>query len=280
MPIKTTKKFCALLLTACLLSALFSCNDNTQEQPQTDTAEITFTGLPEGDFTLTAAQLKSDYEITELEASTVKSDGEERLVHAKGVLLEAVLQKHGVSQKDFGAITTEGDGGESVYSITIQDDILHSRDILIAFEIDGEAIQPRVVIPGERAMYWTKFLSAIKFESQSKPKEVTKTLSLDEIIEKLKPRAENYKYYDSICKALPVALILDEIGAEKTEFVYLESLVGPLSKKERYSVFAAQLIVFEGTEDAPLFIGPDLAVGMRVKNIDSFQVGGILVKAD
>jgi len=239
-----------------------------------EVAEIAVTGLPAGDITLTGAQLKGDYNLTEVEAHSVNSMGTEKLRLARGVLLEAILQEHGVSQADFAAATvTSGDG----YSIAIPGEVLRGRDILIAFEIDGEAIEPRLVVPEERAMYWVKSVRGIELIAQANSAEVTREVLLADLISQLSKQAQGYKYKDASCKALPAALLLEAAEAEPADFVTITSTDG-LVKNERYSTFAGQYIVFEGTPDAPLFIGPDLPEGMRVKNIGSIQIGGVLLK--
>jgi len=238
--------------------------------------DIVITGLPGGALRVTNEQLRGGYEITELDAVSINSKGVEKNVHAKGVLLEMVLQKQGASLRDFDAATATASDG---YAITIPSGVLHSRDILIAFETDGEAITPRFVVPGERAMYWVKLLSEIALEGQAQEAPVTQEVSLNELIERLQGQAQDYKVHDADCRALPLALLLREIGAEPAAFVTVKSADG-LTKTEKYDTFAAQLLVFEGTPDAPLYTGPDLPSGMRVKNVVSFQIGGILVKAD
>ena len=238
--------------------------------------EIAITGLPGGELRVTNARLRGDYEITERDAVSVNSKGEERNVHAKGVLLETILQKHGASLRDFGSATATASDG---YSITIPGTVLHNRDILIAFETDGEAIAPRFVVPGERAMYWVKLVSAIALEAAPGEMPVTEEIDLGELIERLRDQAVDYRYKEAACKALPVALLLREIGAEETAFVTIQSTDG-LTKTEQYDTFAAQALVFEGTPDAPLYTGASLPEGMWVKNVASFQVGGVLVKAD
>jgi len=237
---------------------------------RTDSAGIVFTGLPGGDFTLTGAQLKGDYERTELDAISINSKGTEKQVHAQGVLLETILQKQGVSVKDFDSVTATATDG---YTITIPSEVLHSRDILIAFETNGEAIAPRFVVPGERAMYWVKLLSEIAFEGAAEEVPVTRELDLGELIDRLKEQAVDYDGH----KAIPIARLLEEIGAGETDFVTMTSADG-LTKTEKYDIFAGQLLVLEGTPDAPLYTGPDLPAGMRLKNVASFQVGGVLVK--
>jgi len=241
---------------------------------QADGTAIVIAGLPGGEITLTGAQLKEAYELTELDAVSVNSKGTEKQVRAKGVLLETILRRHGASLRDFDTATATASDG---YSIAIPGEVLHGRDILIAFETNGERIAPRFVVPDERAMYWVKLVSKIELVGQAQAQPVTREVSLDELIARLSDRAEGYKYYDADCRALPIALLLEAIGAQPVDFVIITSADG-LLKNERYSTFAAQMLVFQGTPDAPLFIGPDLPEGMRVKNVASFQVGGVLVK--
>ena len=238
-----------------------------------DGAKILFTGLPGGDFKLTGAQLKGDYERTELDAISINSKGTEKQVHATGVLLETILQKRGVSVTDFDSVTATATDG---YTITIPREVLHSRDILIAFETNGEAIAPRFVVPGERAMYWVKLLGEIAFEGAVEPDTVGRVYTLEHVVEALADKVESYDYKGVACRALPLAALL-EVWQVETDFVFIKSADG-LTKTEKYDIFAGQLLVLDGTPDAPLYTGPDLPQGMRLKNVVSFQVGGILVK--
>ena len=242
---------------------------------RTDSAGIVFSGLPGGDFLLTGAQLKGEYEQSEVDAVSINSKGTEKQVHAKGVLLETILQKRGISVMDFDAVTAKATDG---YTITIPGEVLHSRDILIAFETNGEAIAPRFVVPGERAMYWVKLLGEIAFEGAAEEAPVTREMELGELIGRLQDYFEIYNYHDADCRAIPIARLLEEIGAGETDFATMTSADG-LTKTEKYDIFARQLLVLEGTPDAPLYTGPELPAGMRLKNVVSFQVGGVLVKA-
>jgi len=271
-----TKKIFALLLAACMGLALFGCGSNvdgTDYSVLSDIA-ITISGLSDGNFTIDASRIPHDFELTELEALSVNSLGEERLRQAKGVLLETILQEHNKSQIDYAtAEITSGDG----YSINIPGEVLRGRDILIAYEVDGEIIEPRLVVPGERAMYWVKNVRGIELMAQAESVEITREASLSDLIAQLSDSIEGYKYYDADCKALPIALLLEAAGAEPVDFVTIIAADG-LMKNERYSTFAGQMLVIEGTPDAPLFVGPDLPEGMRVKNIESIQIGEVLIK--
>ena len=235
---------------------------------------IAITGLPGGDLFVTNGQLRGDYETTEVDTISVNSKGTEKQVHAKGVLLETILQKHGASLAGFDRATATASDG---YMITIPGEVLHGRDILIAFETNGEAIAPRFVVPGERAMYWVKLLTEIALEGAAPETPVTEEISLSELVERLRDRAVGYDYHGDACKALPIALLLEELHAGEAEVVTIKSADG-LTKTEKYDVFAAQLLVLEGTADAPVYTGEGLPAGMRVKNVASIQIGGVLVK--
>ena len=239
-----------------------------------EVTDILFTGLPGGDFTLTGGQLKRDYELSEADAVSINSKGTEKQVRAKGVLLETILQAQGASVMDFDAVTATASDG---YTITIPSEVLHGRDILIAFEANGEEIDPRFVVPGERAMYWVKLLSEIAFEKAAEEMPVTQEIALSELLDQLQGFVEDYHYHDADCRAIPISWLMAGLGVQRADFVTIKSIDG-LTKTEKYDLFAAQLLVIEGTPEAPLYTGPDLPAGMRLKNVASIQVGGTLVK--
>jgi len=266
------KKIFVLLLAACLSLAFFGCGEKAIE----DTGEIALS-LTAGDraLTFTAAQLRNQT-ITELDAVSINSRGDEKEIHAKGVLLNDLRKLAVVFQERYdSAIANAADG----YSIAISSEILRNREILVAFEYNGEPLEkPRLVIPNERAMYWVKNLTSIEFMRSELDKDIAQEYSLEDLVHQLKDDAKEYQYEGTDCKALPIDLILAAIGAEKTEFVEIKAADG-LVKTERYSTFAAQMLVFDGTPEVPLFTGPDLPEGMRVKNVTSIQIGDILIKA-
>ena len=267
-----TRRILAFIFAACLCLCLPACGPGGQ----TEASDILFTGLPGGAFSLTAAQLKNDYAPGEVDAVSIDSKGTEKRVRAVGVLLETILQARGASVMDFGSATASASDG---YTITIPGAVLHGRDILVAFEANGEEIDPRLVVPGERAMYWVKFLSEIAFETAVEEAPIAEEIYWGDLLAQLKgSRVVDYEYKGDIYNALPISVLLGELdlGAEPVEFVTIKSTDG-LTKTEKYDIFAGQLLIIDGTPDAPLYIGPDLPAGMRVKNVESFQVGGVLV---
>ena len=231
---------------------------------------ITFTGLPGGrEAVYSGAQLMEMPSVT-VDAQSVNSAGTVSDVHATGVLLETVLNTLGVSQRDFESIIVTASDG---YSIEYTKDVLYNRDIIIAWTVNGEPQSPRTVVPGERAMYWVKFLTNFELKGEVKIENVYTIDILETMIAQIP--GEDYKYYDSVDKAVPISAIFEKYLGTKADFVTLRA-IDSWGKNERYNTAAAQFMKYTG-EFAPMFIGPALPEGMRLKNTLSMQIGGELI---
>jgi len=229
---------------------------------------ITFTGLPGGREAVYSGSQLMDMPGVTVDAQSVNASGTVSDVTATGVLLDTVLRTLGVSQRDFESIIVTATDG---YSIEYPRDILYSRDIIIAWEFNGDPQNPpRAVIPGERAMYWVKFLSTFELKDEVRIESVNTIDILETMIAQIP--GEDYKYYDSVDKAVPVSAIFEKYVSSKADFVTLRS-IDSWGKNDRYDTVAAQFIKYSG-EFAPMFIGPALPEGMRLKNTLSMQIGG------
>jgi len=260
------KKLFALIVTAGLALGLFACA--APSFAILDDITITI-----GNISIQAHALRTDFEVTTLETTRADSLGRQVQTTARGVLLETILQQHGMSQHDFAAVNATGYDG---YFVAIHAEILHNRDVLIAYQLDGRAIEPRIVIPEERAMFWVKYLRELELVTHAGSVEITREVQFDELLAELDDYIEEFKYYDADTLALPIAVLLEQLQTERVDFVTITAEDG-LVKTERFSTFAGQVIVFDGTPDAPLFIGRDLPIGMRVRYIANIQIGEILV---
>ncbi|MDR1802433.1 MAG: FMN-binding protein [Treponema sp.] len=228
---------------------------------------ITFTGLPDGrEAVYSGAQLMDMPSVT-VDAQSVNASGTVSDVRATGVLLETVLRTLGVSQRDFESIIVTATDG---YSIEYPKDVLYNRDIILAWEVNGDPQSPRTVVPGERAMYWVKFLSTFELKGEVKIENVYTIDILETMVAQIP--GEDYKYYDSVDKAVPISAIFEKYIGSKADFVTLRS-IDSWGKNDRYDTVAAQFIKYTG-EFAPMFIGPALPEGMRLKNTLSMQIGG------
>jgi hypothetical protein len=268
------KRFLAVgTVLLCLVVFLFACQSTgsrvlTSIEDISTVSPITFIGLPGGrEAVYSGSQLMGLPSVT-VDAQSVNASGTVSDVTATGVLLETVLKTLGVSQRDFEAIiVTAADG----YSIEYPRDILYNRDIIIAWEFNGDPQSPpRTVVPGERAMYWVKFLSTFELRGEVRIENVYTIDILETMIAQIP--GEDYKYYDSIDKAVPISAIFENYVGSKADFVTLRS-IDSWGKNDRYDTVAAQFIKYSG-EFAPMFIGPALPEGMRLKNTLSMQIAG------
>lgn len=264
----------ATLTSRAILTAVADCIKQAGEDPKklgykdveevSGSQTITIIGLSDDEVIINGAELKS-MESVEKKAVSIDSNGDESEITAKGVLLSSILKEHNASMEQYNSIVATASDG---YSVEIPADVLHKRDVVIAYEINGEPVDLRTVVPDERAMYWVKFISKIEMMREMKISEATNAVILETAIRQLK--LEDYKYYDSQDKAVSIDSILKKYFVVKSDFVQL--VADDMKKNEKYSVFSGQYIKISG-EDAPLFIGPDLPEGMRVKNLIYTKIG-------
>ena len=137
------KKLTALLITLVFIFCLSACNNTPQNSPD-DTSSpdsgafITLKGL-QTEIKLTVNELKA-LPVIETEATTRDSKDKERTNHVKGILLNEILKSHGKTQSEFSAITASSNDG---YQVSIPNSVLTSRQVIIAFEMDGYEIPLR-----------------------------------------------------------------------------------------------------------------------------------------
>ncbi|MCL2195686.1 MAG: molybdopterin-dependent oxidoreductase [Oscillospiraceae bacterium] len=269
------KKLLSILCAVGLAAVLLACG-SVAELDFTVLDDVMITVLGPDEFLLDIeahALFDGGFPMTELETVTVNSLGQERHVHARGVLLEDILQANGLTQHDFTAVTATGADG---YFIAIPADILRTRDVLLAYYFNGEIIDPRVVIPDERLMFWVKYLRELELVPHGEAMEVTREYAFAELLAQLDEHTETFWHEGAETQALPIAAMLAHLDDPRSDFVIITADDG-LVKNERFSTFSQQLIVFDGTELAPLFIGPNLPVGMRVHGMSSVQIGEVMV---
>lgn len=202
---------------------------------------------------------------------TSKEDEEVETRQVKGVLLEDLLQEYiGISQEDPQAIRLiAGDG----YSIEVTEDLLMTRDIILAYEMDGRPLdilsKPlQIVIPDVFEMYWVRNLVRIEIVGSRAASDIG-------VIVMVKSRASqvpdyNYYYSTGAGDAALISEYLIESG-EEPENVYIKSVDG-LEKNEKPDTFKSAYLKYTG-EDSPMFISEDIPKGMWVKNILYFTYG-------
>lgn len=235
--------------------------------------KVVISGLKDENFEVSVSQLMQLETVTK-SAKANTSNGQEVRVKITGPLLDTFLKQYGKSQKDFSTIRLTA---KDKYSIAVPKDILSSREIILGVINKGEALtnedQPvKVVIPGERAMYWVRMLSRIDFETGGSASLCKKIVFLDTAVRHL-PQ-EDYQYYESKDKAVKTRDLIGkyaDINNAAVKDVYMTAGDG-LNKNETVSNFLSGYIKFTG-KDIPGFLSPDLPQGMHIRDLLTIHYG-------
>jgi hypothetical protein len=211
-------------------------------------------------------------DVIEKEVTPVPREDEEvnaRLV--KGVLLEDVFQEFaGISQKDPEAIRlVAGDG----YSIEVAKDLLQTREIILAFELDGGSLEGwekplRAVVPDVFEMYWVKNLEKIEVVEARSAADIRKIIMMESRISYITD--QEYDYYGESDRAVKISDLLLEFEADP-ENVYAQSVDG-MEKNEKPDIFKSAYLKYTG-KDSPMFLSEDLPHGMWIKEMLYFTYG-------
>ncbi|MCL1802409.1 MAG: FMN-binding protein [Eubacteriaceae bacterium] len=245
----------------------------TPKEASSNDAVIVFSGLGQGGIELTGHQLRTEFPMHEVTATSVSSSGETNEVNAKAALLEEVLNSFGVSQKDFISLYAEATDG---YSVSIPDSMMQDRDIYIAYEVNGSPEWPRTIIPDERAAYWCKFLSKIELlgASETERAQALSCYFLEAVALEPGIAKEPYDHGGQANEAFKISSLISKYAAdEEYSFIYIDAFDG-WKRSEKKETFEQQYIVISGEEEMlPMYVGPNLPEGMMVKRIESFQIG-------
>ncbi len=274
---RTVKNLCLFLLVLALALSMAACEKNTAVTAGNlsnadDGQKITITGLMDEDFEVTVGEMKKLPTVKKRTEAT-RANGDKVKLTAAGLLLEDVLQEHGKSIKDYKAIRFTAKDG---YSILVPPDILNSRQVILAYEIDGKRLvdedQPvRVVIPGERAMYWVRTLQRIDLETGLEAELIKKVVFLETAVKNI--RQEDYEHYGSVDQAIRIKELVDQYAdAGNVKNVLIKAGDG-LQKNESGANFMSAYIKITGPE-APKFIPPHLPQGMHVSGVLHINYGG------
>jgi len=269
-----------IFLSACSNNKVGTTSSNNAAKTTSDNVsassseKVTITGLENSDKTITVNDIKA-FKPVEKNVTAVDSAGNKTNYSVKGALFEDILKKYGKSQKDFAGVRfTASDG----YSIEVAQEILKSRDIIFAYEVNGKPLTDkykpvRIIIPEERAMYWVSKLVKVELLNSIKKVDISKVVFLDTAVKTI-PQ-EDYNYYGSKGKAVKNKNLLNKFSASVSDDNVIINAIDGLVKNEQKTTFTNAFIKFSG-KDAPEFISPDLNNGMYVKNIVFFSNGGNL----
>lgn len=265
------KKLCLLLALLLLAATAAACGGGAQsgagEPGPFDQEKILVHGLQDQDMEITVGELKKLPMVTR-QAEASRSNGEKVRVSATGPLLDTLLQKYGKTQQDFSRIRFTA---KDRYSVAVPSDILANRQIILSYVNDGQPLeaemQPvRVVIPGERAMYWVRNMIRIDLETGGDQQPPTRVVFLETAAKSL-PQ-QDYEYFDSVDRAIKtsdlVARYADGSDGSVTN-VFMKAGDG-LQKNETRANFLSAFIKITGQE-APKFLAPQFPQGMHIRDL-------------
>lgn len=271
------KKIYLLMTAILILISMVAVGCKNKNTPLSyDNEKILIHGLKDTDFQITVKDLKKLDAVTRRGEAT-RSNGQDVSIKATGPLLDTFLSKYGKKQKDFNTIRFTA---KDNYSIAVPSDILNNRDIIMAYMVDGKPLkedQPlHIVIPGERAMYWVMMVKEIDFETGESTKSCKKVVFLETASRNI-PQ-ENYKYYDSVDKAVKTKDLIKKyasINDTTVKNVFMAAGDG-LRKNETKENFLSAYIKITG-KDAPKFMAPQFPEGMHVRDLMSVNYGDVAV---
>lgn len=231
---------------------------------------LVLSGLLEEDIQLTVTELKALQKVTK-DLVSVNSAGRESHFTVGGALLRDVLSLYQIKQENvLGIRLVAGDG----YAIDVTAEIVKERDIILAYEIDGQPLDERTkplraIVPEERSMYWVRNLVRIEILGYEKTQEVTKVFFLEPLSSLY--TVEDYPYYDDVDKAIFIGGLMEYLALETPERVQMTAS-DSFEKNETAEIFLSGYLKITGRY-APLFASPDLPRGMHVKDIVFFTYG-------
>lgn len=244
-----------------------------------DSWTISFTGLTDGDKSITLGELRKLDSVTE-RAEANRSNGDKVKIKATGPLLSTVLDELGIDISEYNTLRFNADDG---YSIAIPPDILKKSDIIIAYEDGGKALPEedgpvRSVVVGQRAMYWVRMLKSIDFESDAGVQVADRVIFLDTVLNSAQSiqglEKENADINGSSVECVSTSRLIAQyadINDNTVQNVYMNASDG-LSKNEKKDNFLGKYLTVSG-EDAPEFNAPGLQEGMSVKGLLTVNYG-------
>ena len=260
-----------IVLTLMLVSCTANDEADSTDSATEEEATFTITGFTDGDITITLSEIKS-FDAYEGRVEGADSDGDSVIYDVKGAYFADILEAYGYSQDDLTGIRIVASDG---YSIEVSQDILQARDIILGYEMDGEALDAdnaplRVFIPEERAMYWVRMVVGIEVSYTEDSETVAGIYMMESLYSS--DDYEDYEYIGQTYETLDTQMILSDYPGTEGDVVLMTASDG-LEKNETLENFYKGVINMTG-EESPEFMSSTLPGGMFVSELLVFKYGG------
>lgn len=262
-------KLFILILIAILISLILC---GCVQPAQTQKAEkIIISGLDKGSIDVTIDEIKALKPFAG-KVEGADSEGKPVVYEIKGGYLKEILEKNGCSQTDFSGMRIVATDD---YSIEVAKDILSTRDVILAYEMDGKPLDQgnaplRIFIPQERAMYWVRMVSELQMLKTEQSDEVAGIYIMDSLYKEAD--YEDYELIGQKYKTINTRNIIKSYPGTGGDVVLLTASDG-LLKNETLENFHTGAINMTG-ENTPEFFSNELPSGMFVKDLMLFKYGG------
>lgn len=261
------KNWLVLIMLVAMVLLVAGCAQASAEEEKV-MGSFSITGVGE-EHVIDVAEMVEQYEAVELYVTSVDSAGETNEYHIKGVKLDDVLAGENIDTATFSSLRAVASDG---YAIEVPKEIVEAREIVLAYEINGEALADdskpvRLIVPEERSMYWVRNMVNLDLIQETASAEVRKVIFLDTAVADLP--SEPYVYYDAEDTAVSMTDLLSTYGEEGTEDLYFASADGLEKDETRENVELGYLKITG--EERPLFLSPELPKGMHIKQVLCFS---------
>jgi hypothetical protein len=261
------KNWLLFIMLVVIALSVAGCTQTSDDEAKV-MGSFTISGVGE-EHVMDVVQMVEQYEAVELDVTSVDSQGETNEYHVKGIRLADVLAGEGIGVQDYDSLRAVASDG---YAIEVPKEIVAIRDIVLAYEINGEALPDdskpiRLIVPEERSMYWVRNMTNLDLIQEMESAEISKVVFLDTALVNL--TSEPYTYYDSEDMAVAMTELLDTYGTAGAEDLHFMSADGLEKDETRENVELGYLKITG--EERPLFLSPELPKGMHIKMVLSFS---------
>ena len=275
------KKFRILMTTLLLVLSLLmmaGCSDGGSSNialADDATLEIVGAGL---DIKFTPEDLAAMPTKT-IVTENLSSKGDVTETEIVAISLKELLSEHDVNLSDMTTIELAANDG---YVMSATQKEYGDSDVYIIMEEDGEALEyPRSAIPKQRAMYWVKYLCKITIDGEGASSAESESTAVN-TISIFEPTAANAeintesvsdgdKEYDAYStKAYYETIFEEDLPSENLRLIAEDGL----SRSESAKIFFESYVSFdEDIDNTPLYYGPKMKPGMKLKEI-KYSISG------
>ena len=261
------RQILTVLLSVGLSLCLSGCIPPDSGDPEYEAQVILVEGLPDGEKTITLAELRV---LTQhkLNASFVRTTGLPEKYRMEGPLLADIIAYLGGDLSDYEGIGVQG---SDAYYCLIAEDIIESTDLMLAITIDGkkkleDGIAPaRLAAQGQFGPYWVRMVDKITLYKDIPEKNISSVWVFMNLVEGMEPYS--YEYYGSKDDSYELGMVFNRLErVDIRSFFTMKSSDG-FKKNEAISMVNERYYLKTEGDDAPTNISPFVKLGMNVKNI-------------